>query len=720
MPVLDAVSSQAEDPKCPRNRGFLETSRTVRFLILLFFGALLFLLLHFREVKVEILEIGSIAPEFLVSQVDFDFPDDEATVIVRQDAIRDVGKIYQISGKEVRQKRVEFENFLLYNQAWHESAEGGVFEELYLGVDTLEKALLQLRLTDPQTIEKMKEAGFTFDGYQVHQTDVFNPKAVFSEDWWRELVNTRLASPFYTPLTKSLLLEFFQTGQWTLDEDIPAQRALRKKIQAKVPEKISRVSAGSRIVNRGERVTARHVAMLQGMKHAIANQRRLFHASTLFGSFLMTLLFGGIFIAYLRLNQGYILSSNRKLLLLLTILGLVIGISKSTELFLLHSSNNLIETVRYPIFVPIAAILIGTLINPFVATFSSGFLTILFAIALAFHWEGMLIFNLVAAIAATLQAGIFRQRKEIFVVCAKTFLCTWLAVLSLHLYNNSFWDVTFITDSVGVGLFLFLTGVMVIGLLPLLESVFRVTTDATFMEYLDPNQELLRRLSMEAPGTYQHSVVVGNLAEAAALSIGANGLFCRVAALYHDVGKMATAQYFIENQMGVVNVHQLLTPQESAEVIISHVKDGVSLARAAHVPEPLVDIIQEHHGTTMVYYFYRKQLDLVGGDASLVDPKDFRYPGPKPRTKESGILMIADCFEAASRALDQPNETELVELIERLTREKIQDGQLEDCQLTFRELACIKKTIVKTLLAAGHSRIKYPAYEIPSPTAIRV
>ena len=183
---------------------------------------------------------------------------------------------------------------------------------------------------------------------------------------------------------------------------------------------------------------------------------------------------------------------------------------------------------------------------------------------------------------------------------------------------------------------------------------------------------------------------------------------------------MATAQYFIENQMSVVNVHQLLTPQESAEVIISHVKDGVSLARAAHVPEPLVDIIQEHHGTTMVYYFYRKQLDRVGGDASLVDQKDFRYSGPKPRTKESGILMIADCFEAASRALDQPNETELVELIERLTREKIQDGQLEDCQLTFRELACIKKTIVKTLLAAGHSRIKYPAYEIPSSTAIRV
>lgn len=204
---------------------------------------------------------------------------------------------------------------------------------------------------------------------------------------------------------------------------------------------------------------------------------------------------------------------------------------------------------------------------------------------------------------------------------------------------------------------------------------------------------------------------MGNLAEAAALAIGANGLFCRVATLYHDVGKMATSQYFTENQLGEVNIHQLLTPQESAQVIMAHVAEGVALAREAGLPEPIIDIIKEHHGTTLVYYFYRKQIEKMGGDKSKVDEREFRYAGPKPRTKESTIIMIADSFEAASRSLEKINEDTLTQLIERIVREKVDDGQLDQCLLTFEELSIVKKVLIKTLLAAGHSRIKYPAAE---------
>lgn len=228
------------------------------------------------------------------------------------------------------------------------------------------------------------------------------------------------------------------------------------------------------------------------------------------------------------------------------------------------------------------------------------------------------------------------------------------------------------------------------------------------MEYMDPNNELLRRLSVEAPGTYQHCLVVGNLAESAARAIGANGLFCRVATLYHDIGKLFNPHYFTENQLGGFNIHQLLTPLESTQVIIAHVPEGEALARKHRLPQSFIDIIREHHGTTLVYYFYHKQLEQMGGEEDKVDEKLFRYPGPKPHTKESVIIMLADTIEAASRSLDEITEEALNAMVDKLVKDKAEDNQLDDCQLTFEELGIVKKTLVKTLAITGHLRVKYP------------
>ena len=254
-----------------------------------------------------------------------------------------------------------------------------------------------------------------------------------------------------------------------------------------------------------------------------------------------------------------------------------------------------------------------------------------------------------------------------------------------------------------------LTAIIVVGLLPIFESAFRVLTDINLMEYMNPNQELLQRLMIEAPGTYQHSLLLGSIAEAAAQAIGCNGLFCRVATLYHDIGKVSIAQYFTENQQTGMNIHQLLTPVESARVITSHVSEGANLARRAGLPEAFVDIIREHHGTSLVYYFYHKQLESVGHDASLVDDREFRYAGPKPRSKEAAIVMIADSFEAACRSIDEINEEILTRLIDQIVREKVEDGQFDNCPLSFEELETVKKALVRCLLSIGHFRIKYPA-----------
>jgi len=670
-----------------------------------------FSFLHFREVRVEVLELNSVAPNYTVSQVDFDFYDEEATIILKQESVKDVGKIYSLSEKTVRQRRIDFENFLIYNQDWRRYSEKSTFEEMYKGVDALEATLLKLRFTDPRTFQKMQEIGLSTDYYLAYTPEDLDG-VVLPSSIWDYIKEKTFTTPLISIAAADFIMDYFQSKLWKIQEDFAAYRLVNKKVQSNIPDKYTHVSAGSRIIDQGERVTARHIAMLQAMKKALGESRNLWHPLTLLGSFLMTFILTTICVAYFRVNNPSILNSNRKLFLLVTIIVLTLALTKVIEFFLLNSKMNLIEVVRYPLFVPFAAILLCSLMNSAVATFVSAFLTFVFTMALAFDRQGFMILNLATALVAILSTRSLRKRKEIFVVCGKAWLCAVGLIFAMRFYQNTLWNFALFSDIVCSAFFLLLSAVLVVGLLPLFESVFRIMTDVTLMEYMDPNNDLLRRLTIEAPGTYQHSVVVGNLAEAAASAIGANGLFCRVSTLYHDVGKLATPQYFTENQQGGMNIHQLLTPQESAQVILAHVSEGVAMGRKAGLPEQFIDIIKEHHGTTLVYYFYRKQLEKMGGDKNLVNEKEFRYSGPKPRSKESAIIMIADTVEAASRSLDKVTEQSLTDLANRLIGEKAEDGQFDDCLLTFEELAIVKETLVKTLVAFGHTRVKYPTKEI--------
>lgn len=704
--------------KFSREQGFFDKSRGIRILIGFIFAFSLFALLHFREVRFEVFELNSIAPGYIVAQVDFDFLDEEATIILKQEALRDVGKIYQLSEKEIRQRRIEFENFLIYNQDWRKYAKDSTFDEMYKGIDSLEKVLMQIKFTDPRTLQKMHELHMPLSHYIVYTPADLDEPIIFPTQIWRSIEALAFPEETFHGGTASAIIGFFQGKDWSVKEDFVADSLLRKRIQKKVGDKYTHVSAGSRIIDQGERVNARHIAMFQAMKKSLSEERNLWHPLTLLGSICLSLLLTGICITYFRINHPQILFSNRKLFLLVTVVVVTFILAKAVEFFLLSSKSNLIELVRFPIFVPFAAILLCSLMNPNIATFTAGFLTILFTMTLAFERQGFMIINLTAAVVAILSTRSLRRRKEIFIVCAKALLCSIAVIFSLHFYQNILWNMAIFTDIISAVIFMLLTAIIVVGLLPLLESMFRIMTDVTLMEYMDPNNDILRRLTIEAAGTYQHSVVVGNLAEAAALAIGANGLFCRVATLYHDIGKMVTPQYFTENQQGGMDIHQLLTPQESAQVIIAHVSEGVALARKAGLPEQFIDIIKEHHGTTLTYYFYRKELERLNGDKSLVDQREFRYAGPKPRSKESVIIMIADSVEAASRSLEKINEEALMDLATGLIKAKADDGQLDNCLLTFEELAIVKLTLVKTLVAYGHTRVKYPSQEIKPESTI--
>jgi putative nucleotidyltransferase with HDIG domain len=255
-------------------------------------------------------------------------------------------------------------------------------------------------------------------------------------------------------------------------------------------------------------------------------------------------------------------------------------------------------------------------------------------------------------------------------------------------------------------------GFVVLGILPTIEKSFRITTSMTLLELADASQPLLRRLSMEAPGTFQHSLQVATLSAEAAEEINANALLCRVAAYYHDIGKINKPDYFIENQTPGNNRHLNLHPNMSLMIILGHVKDGVELAKEYNLPTSLFPFIQQHHGTTLVEFFYHRactQQEQTHPDEPAISEAQYRYPGPKPKTRETAILMLADAVESATRAMSEPNVGRIENLVHELSMKRLMDGQFDDCDLTMRDLERIQKSLVKTLLSFYHGRIAYPS-----------
>jgi putative nucleotidyltransferase with HDIG domain len=267
-----------------------------------------------------------------------------------------------------------------------------------------------------------------------------------------------------------------------------------------------------------------------------------------------------------------------------------------------------------------------------------------------------------------------------------------------------------LSEAVRVGLWAIVAGFLMTGLLPFVENLFGVLTDISLLELGDVAHPLLQELVRRAPGTYNHSINVASIAEAAAESIGARGLLVRVGAYFHDIGKMLKPGYFVENQGQDANRHESLVPAMSTLIIIAHIKDGADLARQHHVPQPIIDFIQQHHGTTLVEYFYRRANEQCENNpyAQSVDESAFRYPGPKPQTKEAGVLMVADAVESASRALAGPTPARIESLVHDIVMKRLLDGQFNDCGLTLQEVHTIEESLVKSLTAVYHGRIKYP------------
>jgi cyclic-di-AMP phosphodiesterase PgpH len=342
----------------------------------------------------------------------------------------------------------------------------------------------------------------------------------------------------------------------------------------------------------------------------------------------------------------------------------------------------------------------------------------------------LLVMSLISGFIAVFVTIQVRRRSRLLRAGLYVGLATWVLALSFGIIsipwlqlNQMDW-ARFAEQSAAAIFTSVITAMVVGGALPLIETLFQITTDMSWIEMADRNHPLLLRLSLEAPGTWHHSDVVADLAEAAANRIGANGTMCRACAYFHDIGKLVKPNYFSENIVGDENPHDDLAPTMSALIIIAHVKEGVDLALKYGLNQRIVDVIQQHHGTSLVSYFYKRALQQQqdareGGkimnmreeDIPDVREESFRYSGPKPQFKECGIISLADAVESASRSLDKPTPQKIEQLVNEIVNKRIAESQLDECDLTLREIRAISETFRYTIQNMLHTRIKYPKDE---------
>jgi cyclic-di-AMP phosphodiesterase PgpH len=412
------------------------------------------------------------------------------------------------------------------------------------------------------------------------------------------------------------------------------------------------------------------------------------------GLFLLLVMFFGIY--FMKKNAQKVIECDDSV----TLMGFVLIVSMLLMLFV--KKHALIHYIATPI--PASVMIINILLGPV-----AGFIVALVSVITMtiFYQNNFTIFlvMLIGSLTAIIGTINVNHRKDITIAGMYVGVINFISIIILKLLISSRMPNLFETFlwCMGTG---FLSGILTIGILPYMESFFSVTTNIRLLELSDFTQPILKKMMMEAPGTYHHSLIVGNLAEAAAREIGANSLLARVASYYHDIGKLDKAEYFSENKTQYnVNKHEDMTPNLSSLVILCHVKDGVNLAKKMNLDKIIVDIIEQHHGTSLMHYFYHKAKHVTN---EFVDEQKYRYPGPKPKSKEAAIIMLADCVEASTHTIEDFSHAHLKDLVTKIINNKFVDEQLDECDITLSDLHIIASSFVKTLTGMYHTRVEYP------------
>lgn len=469
------------------------------------------------------------------------------------------------------------------------------------------------------------------------------------------------------------------------------------------------VSRYSGIVNENERIIAKHDRITKDIKLKIESYKEAKGdligqgASILqsVGKFFHIGLILSLLVTYLYLFRKKIFYDNQKLLMFVIIILFV-----SFVTFLINQVK-VQAPLQYMIFIPAASMLLTIMFDSRIGFYSTVIMTLITG-ALRGNDYTFMTMNLIAGGIAVYSVRDIKNRSQIF----RSFLFILLGyILSIFAFGfERFATVdNMLIESAFAATNALISPVLTYGLLIFFERFFKITTDLTLLELSNFDRPLLKELARKAPGTFNHSMTMGTLAEAAAEKIGANPLLARIGAYYHDVGKTISPQNFVENQLNNQNVHENLTPEESVSMIVQHVNEGIELAKENKLPKEIIDFIPMHHGRMVMSYFYERAKKIYGEEKVKVD--DFRYPGPKPNTKETAIVMLADGCESAVRSIENPDPTKVENVIDSIFKSRIDDRQLEDSPVNFRDIKIMKEEFLNILLGQHHRRIKYPKQE---------
>jgi putative nucleotidyltransferase with HDIG domain len=482
----------------------------------------------------------------------------------------------------------------------------------------------------------------------------------------------------------------------------------KKRAAEEIKPILYKIKAGEMILREGERVTEIPMLKLKALQSQMEEEDVL--SSSAGAALLIISLLVSIFVLYRPRIGGTIGEQNKNLLLLTLVLVTFFFIAQlgaflNESLATRHSTELVANSMVYGIPLAAGAMIVCLFLGFELAMGFALVLAICVTIVLQLNFNLFLYFLINGAMAAYWIRDC-RERKVFIKAGAKLGMLNIVLASAVEIYSGEFssskllWDWSFAFMG-GIG-----AGIVTAGIIPLVEIAFDYTTDIKLLELANLDQPILRNLMMEAPGTYHHSVIVGSMVEAAAAEIGANPLLAKVCGYYHDIGKIKKPMYFIENQTDGRNKHDKLAPSMSSLILVAHVKDGIDIARKHKLGQVIIEAIQQHHGTSLITYFYDKAIQQKGEDAVKID--NFRYPGPRPQTREIALVMLADMVEAASRTLANPTPSRIQGLVQNLVNKVFSDGQLDNCELTLKDLHKIAKSFNKILNAIHHHRVEYP------------
>lgn len=543
------------------------------------------------------------------------------------------------------------------------------------------------------------------------ETILLRLKSIYGLDQARSMVRI-IGSPVLAQESAAVRNLVVEIAQSLIQPNIAYNRKeteeRRRRAYESAKPVLYQIKAGEMLMREGERVTAEHLMKLNALKDQEQTRSALFGVAG--SALIMAFLLSTAYILLRHLSPFLRQNADKHLLFLASILVTFFLLVRVAFSFIESISSSLsygITPISLLFAIPLASGSITTCL--FMGMNPAAILSVVLASASALLFQGrfeIMFFFLMNSLMAAYCVKRCRERR-VFIRAGFTIgllnvgLATAICFYEIRVSSfELIWSWTFAFLG-GV-----LTGVLASGVAPLFEWAFGYTTDITLLELANLDRPILRRLLLEAPGTYHHSVIVGSMVEAAASEIGANPLLAKVCGYYHDIGKIRKPLYFIENQAGGKNRHDKLAPSMSKRILAAHVKDGVEMAKENKLGQAIIDAIQQHHGTSLMRFFYEKARQQRSDQD--INPDDFRYPGPKPQTREAGLVMLADVVEAASRTLENPTPARIQGLVQNLINKVFSDGQLDDCELTLRDLHNIAKVFTRILNAIHHHRIEYP------------